>query len=144
LELQLDWGTNSSRYKKLGTYSLNQKKYDLDFNLDVKDIVIYKEYVGGGYGFMSNAKLEAVKLLAENEGLLIDPVYTATAMACLIDLVRKNSSRNLTTYYSYIPEAQLPYFRIKTQFVPTSKGNHYHGPNQTGVTLNKPLSLKQF
>ena len=28
-------------------------------------------------------------MLAETEGLLIDPVYTATAMACLIDLVRK-------------------------------------------------------
>ena len=39
---------------------------------------------------MSDAKLEAVKLLAETEGLLIDPVYTATSMACLIDLVRKD------------------------------------------------------
>ena len=38
---------------------------------------------------MSEAKAEAVKLLAETEGMFIDPVYTATAMACLIDLCRK-------------------------------------------------------
>ena len=69
----------------------SQKKYDLDFTLKEGDITVYNEYVGGGYGFMSEAKLEAVQMLAETEGLLIDPVYTATAMACLIDLVRKNT-----------------------------------------------------
>jgi threonine synthase len=30
----------------------------------------------------------AVRLLAETEGLILDPVYTASAMACLIDLCR--------------------------------------------------------
>jgi 1-aminocyclopropane-1-carboxylate deaminase/D-cysteine desulfhydrase-like pyridoxal-dependent ACC family enzyme len=52
------------------------------------DIVVYNEYVGDGYGFISKEKAEAVKLLADTEGILIDPVYTATAMACLIDLCR--------------------------------------------------------
>jgi len=67
----------------------SKKKYSLDFQLNDEDLIVYNEYVGGGYGFMSDAKLEAVKMLAETEGLLIDPVYTATAMACLIDMVRK-------------------------------------------------------
>ncbi len=67
----------------------SKKKYSLDFQLYNEDLIVYNEYVGGGYGYMSDAKLEAVKMLAETEGLLIDPVYTATAMACLIDLVRK-------------------------------------------------------
>ena len=69
----------------------SKKKYDLDFTLNEGDITVYNEYVGGGYGYMSEPKLEAVQMLAETEGLLIDPVYTATAMACLIDLVRKNT-----------------------------------------------------
>jgi L-cysteate sulfo-lyase len=64
-------------------------KYDLEFDLRDEDVIVYNEYVGGGYGFMSDAKLEAVQMFAETEGLMIDPVYTATAMACLIDLVRK-------------------------------------------------------
>jgi L-cysteate sulfo-lyase len=66
-----------------------KEKYDLDFQLKDEDIVVYDEYVEGGYGFMSEKKLEAVQLLAETEGIMLDPVYTATAMACLIDLVRK-------------------------------------------------------
>jgi len=32
--------------------------------------------------------IEAVKLLARTEGILVDPVYTGKAMAGLIDLVR--------------------------------------------------------
>jgi L-cysteate sulfo-lyase len=90
----------------------SKKKYGLDFNFDDKDIVIYNEYVGGGYGFMSNAKLEAIKLLAENEGLLIDPVYTATAMACLIDLVRKKQfkkSDNIVFLHTGGAVALFPY-----------------------------------
>jgi len=34
-------------------------------------------------------KAEAVRMLAELEGLFLDPVYTASSMACLIDLARK-------------------------------------------------------
>lgn len=67
----------------------SKKLFDLEFNLRNDDLTVYNEYVGGGYGFMSESKLEAVKLLAETEGLMIDPVYTATAMACLIDLVKQ-------------------------------------------------------
>jgi len=66
-----------------------KKKFELDFELADEDMVVYNEYAGGGYGFMSEQKLEAVKLLAETEGMMIDPVYTATAMACLIDLAKK-------------------------------------------------------
>jgi D-cysteine desulfhydrase len=33
--------------------------------------------------------VEAVKLVAGTEGILLDPVYTGKAMAGLIDLIRK-------------------------------------------------------
>ena len=36
---------------------------------------------------------EAVRLLAETESVLLDPVYSGKAMAGLIDLVRKGSFR---------------------------------------------------
>ncbi|HIH88597.1 TPA: pyridoxal-phosphate dependent enzyme, partial [Candidatus Bathyarchaeota archaeon] len=61
----------------------------LEVDIPVSDIVVYNEYVGGGYGWIDAGKAEAVKMLAETEGMFIDPVYTATAMACLIDLCRK-------------------------------------------------------
>ncbi len=86
------WTEKKEQVEKVKKIVLDsQQKYDLDFTLKDEDITVYNEYVGGGYGFMTVAKLEAVQMLAETEGLLIDPVYTATAMACLIDLVRKGT-----------------------------------------------------
>ena len=90
----------------------SKKKYSLDFSLRDEDLIVYNEYVGGGYGFMSDGKLEAMKMLAETEGLLIDPVYTATAMACLIDLVRKGkfkSTDNILFLHTGGAVALFPY-----------------------------------
>ena len=47
-----------------------------------------QSYIGAGYGIATEGGLEAIHLLAELEGILIDPVYTAKAMAALIADVR--------------------------------------------------------
>ena len=47
------------------------------------------DYVGRGYGMPTAGTLEAIRLAALHEGLLLDPVYTGKAMAGLIDLCRK-------------------------------------------------------
>ncbi len=52
-------------------------------------VVANCDYVGDGYGKPTAGMLEAVTLLAQTEGLLLDPVYTGKGMAGLIDLVRK-------------------------------------------------------
>jgi L-cysteate sulfo-lyase len=52
-------------------------------------IVANSDYVGQGYGLPTEGMVEAVKLLAQHEGILLDPVYTGKGMAGLIDLVRK-------------------------------------------------------
>ena len=46
-------------------------------------------HVGLGYGVPTAASTEALELVARTEGLLLDPVYTAKAMAALIALVRR-------------------------------------------------------
>ena len=50
-------------------------------------------YVGPGYARDTVESVEALRLLAREEGLLLDPVYTAKAMAGLIDLVRQGHWR---------------------------------------------------
>jgi L-cysteate sulfo-lyase len=60
----------------------------MDVRIAEEDIVIYDRYADG-YGYATEKKAEAVKMLAELEGLFLDPVYTASSMACLIDLARK-------------------------------------------------------
>ena len=59
---------------------------ELDLDITEDDVIVYDRYAGGGYGFMTEEKAGAVKVAAETEGLLLDPVYTASSMACLIDL----------------------------------------------------------
>lgn len=44
--------------------------------------------VGAGYGIPTDASREATALLAQSEGLLVDPVYTSKAMAGLVRAVR--------------------------------------------------------
>jgi D-cysteine desulfhydrase len=55
-----------------------------------KDIVIcFDDYYKPGYSIPNEPMIEAVKLLARTEGILVDPVYTGKTMAGLLDLVRK-------------------------------------------------------
>ena len=54
-----------------------------------EDIVANSDYVGDGYGFPASSTIEAIKMLAKLEGILLDPVYSGKGMAGLIDLVRK-------------------------------------------------------
>jgi len=51
--------------------------------------MIERTYVGAGYARTTPASLAAIHRLAELEGLLLDPVYTAKAMAGLLDLASK-------------------------------------------------------
>ena len=49
------------------------------------DILLCDDYFAPGYGTPNEEGMEAVKLLARLEGILLDPVYTGKAMAGLID-----------------------------------------------------------
>jgi L-cysteate sulfo-lyase len=53
-----------------------------------EDIFADCNYVGAGYGLPTEGMVEAVKMLAEMEGLLFDPVYTGKGLSGLIDWIR--------------------------------------------------------
>jgi len=53
------------------------------------DVLANDSYCKAGYGVLTEAEKEAVRLVARTEGLLLDPVYTGRAAAGMIDLVRK-------------------------------------------------------
>jgi L-cysteate sulfo-lyase len=56
----------------------------------LKDAVeVDSNFVGAGYGRPTEEMIEAVKLTAELEGLLLDPVYTGKGMAGLIGSIRE-------------------------------------------------------
>lgn len=51
-------------------------------------VTVLDEYTGDGYGIPSPAGEEALAMLARAEGIVLDPVYTAKAMAALIAWIR--------------------------------------------------------
>jgi len=61
----------------------------IDGELPRDAVLCFDDYVGPGYSLPTAGMVEAVKMLARTEAVLLDPVYTGKAMAGLIDLVRK-------------------------------------------------------
>jgi len=61
----------------------------LDLRAHPDDLIVLDGYVGEGYGIPSPQCLEAIRLVARTEGILLDPVYTGKAMAGLIDWIRQ-------------------------------------------------------
>ncbi len=53
------------------------------------DVLANDQYCQAGYGVFGEGEREAIKLFAQNEGILLDPVYTGRAAAGLIDLIRQ-------------------------------------------------------
>ena len=51
--------------------------------------VINLDYSGGAYGVPTQDGMDALRLVAQTEGIFLDPVYTAKSMAGLIDQWRR-------------------------------------------------------
>lgn len=58
-----------------------------------EDVAANCDYVGAGYGIPTTSTIEAIRLFARYEGILLDPVYSGKGAAGLIDLIRKGHFR---------------------------------------------------
>jgi len=61
----------------------------LDVAVTPDEVTLYDDYLGQGYGIITDGCIEAIRLVAQTEGIFLDPVYTGKTMAGLIDLIRK-------------------------------------------------------
>lgn len=59
-----------------------------------EDMVLTDVALAPGYGQLNDRTIEALKLAASKEGLILDPVYTGKVMAGLIDRVRTKAYGN--------------------------------------------------
>ncbi len=57
--------------------------------LPLSKILVDDGYVGEGYGMPADSTLEAIHLTAQQEGVLLDPVYSAKGMAGMIGMIRQ-------------------------------------------------------
>jgi len=56
----------------------------------VPDVILWDNFFAPMYGMPNQQGLAAIKLLAQQEGILLDPVYTGKAMAGLIDYLENS------------------------------------------------------
>jgi 1-aminocyclopropane-1-carboxylate deaminase/D-cysteine desulfhydrase-like pyridoxal-dependent ACC family enzyme len=66
------------------------------------DILLDGSQLGDGYGRPTEAAAESTGLLARTEGILVDPIYTAKALAGLVALARDGTldSRNVIFWHA--------------------------------------------
>ena len=62
-------------------------------------IVLEDDQLGAGYGRPTAAADEAARLLARTEGILVDPIYTAKALAGLVARVRAGRLRGPVVFW---------------------------------------------
>lgn len=65
------------------------KQLDSAARLTREDVEVIYGYRGAGYGIMGELEREAIRLLAREEGILLDPVYAGRAFGALLDLIRQ-------------------------------------------------------
>ncbi len=65
--------------------------------LEQDEVEVNDEYIGEGYGIPTKEGIDAIRLVAQTEGIFLDPVYTGKAMAGLIDLIKKGRFKSTDT-----------------------------------------------
>jgi D-cysteine desulfhydrase len=66
-----------------------EENLGLNSKVPSNDIFVFDEYIGDGYTMPTSKGIEAIHLVAQTEGIFLDPIYTGKAMAGLTDLVKK-------------------------------------------------------
>jgi len=61
----------------------------LDVRIAPEEVVSFNEFVGSGYGSVTQAGLDAMALMARTEGIILDPIYTGKSFAALVDHIGK-------------------------------------------------------
>ena len=76
------------------------------------DIVVYDDYLGDGYGRPTEAGIAAMRTAGEQEGVILDPVYTGKCMSGMLDLVanaRLENARDVVFLHTGGAPAIHPY-----------------------------------
>lgn len=87
-------------------------------------VVANCDYVGEGYGFPAPDTIAAIEMLAQLEGILLDPVYSGKGMAGLIDLCRKGRFKRGETVIFLHTGGSVGLFGYRADF---DKAQSQHG-----------------
>jgi len=66
-----------------------EEEWGIDLKIKDEAIQVFEDYFGEGYSIPTTEMVETLKLVAQLEGIFLDPVYNGKAMVGLIDLLKK-------------------------------------------------------
>jgi L-cysteate sulfo-lyase len=95
--------------QEANVFKLAQETADLLGHKDrvTREMVVADcDYVGAGYGLIDAGVIDALKLAARTDGILLDPVYTGKAMKGLIALSRQGAFEGETVVFLHTGGAQ--------------------------------------
>jgi D-cysteine desulfhydrase family pyridoxal phosphate-dependent enzyme len=87
--MSVNWPADRHRQGIAGLATETASWLGLDYTFDPEDVSVDDGHIGPKYGVVTPECIEAIRLVARCEGILLDPVYTGKAMAGLIARVRK-------------------------------------------------------
>ena len=92
-----------------------------DIRVTSDDVILLEEFAGEDYGIPTEGSLDAIKVLAQTEALILDPVYTSKAMSGLISLLRSGHFKS-DNNVCFLHTGGIPaLFAYKQHFQPTKE-----------------------
>ena len=94
-------GEDSLEEHVMNIANLTAERLGVRTQFSIDDITLKNEYTGEGYGVVGELERQAIRLTAETEGILLDPVYTGRAMGGLIDMIERGefSARDTVLFW---------------------------------------------
>jgi D-cysteine desulfhydrase/L-cysteate sulfo-lyase len=91
--------TATGEYDDLGARTASianetAEKLGLDIRVAPEEVVNFRDFVGSGYGRPSPEGIEATRLFARTEGLVLDPIYTGKCAAALVAHARAGTLKD--------------------------------------------------
>lgn len=72
-------------------------EYNLELKFSPNDVILRDDFIENDYGVVGDLERNAIKLLAEKEGILVDPVYTGRVFGGLIRMIENKEFNNSET-----------------------------------------------
>jgi len=97
LGISIDESAQVLRITVAGLASEASERFGEKILFETEDILVNDDYLGAGYGVIGDLERGAIQLFAQEEGLLLDPVYTGRAAGGMIDMIQKGFFKSAET-----------------------------------------------
>lgn len=97
---------------------INSARKNLSFEpeISISEIHISKQYNEAGYGVFTENEQFAITELAQNEGIILDPVYTARAFFGMLDMLKNQQNKHKKNILFWHTGGQSANFSYNTFF----------------------------